>query len=265
MKRIALLISLLIAVCLLIPAQSLESLGAYWQSMPSPGQSLEHSITVSLSQEESPALITVSLLNCSLDQHGEIQASLEESSQDLPSAQPWITLRLSNQSSQESSRELSFMLQPGSSQEIIASAQIPAHESLQGGYYAMINILGSPQEKSRHKLGQIKTQAAINCMVAFDLGYETFSAEIPELSYADGNLSLQISNTGNYHFQPRIVIETGSITKELPAIDQAPIFPGATKLLRIPLGLQAGSHEIRAQVFRADEELLAEKQLTAEA
>lgn len=263
MKRIALLISLLIAAaCLLIPAQSLESLGAYWQSMPSPGQSLEHTITVSLSQEESPALITVSLLNCSLDQHGEIQASQEKS---LPSSAPWITLRLSNQSSQEDRKELSFMLQPGESREIIASAQIPQEESLQGGYYSMINLLSSPQEKSRHKLGQIKTQVAINCMVAFDLGYETFSAEIPELSYADGNLSMQISNTGNYHFQPRIVIQSGGITKELPSDNQSPIFPGATKQLRIPLGLQAGSHEIRAQVFRADEELLAEKQLAAEA
>jgi len=266
MKRITLLISLLIAACLLMsPAQSLESLGAYWQSLPSPGQSLEHSITVSLSQEESPALITVSLLNCSLDQHGEIQAFQEESSQELPSAQPWIALRLSNQSLQESSQSLSFMLQPGSSQEIIASAQIPAQESLQGGYYAMINILGSPQEKSRHKLGQIKTQVAINCMVAFDLGYEDFSAEIPELSYADGNLSMQISNTGNYHFQPRILIEAGSITKELAAENQSPLFPGASRLVKIPLGLQAGSHEIRAQVFRADEELLAEEKLTAEA
>jgi len=76
---------------------------------------------------------------------------------------------------------------------------------------------------------------------------------------------MQISNTGNYHFQPRIVIESGSITKELSAVNQSPLFPGASRLIKLPLGLQAGSHEIRAQVFRADEELLAEKQLTAEA
>jgi len=185
MMRIAQLISLLmIAAACLCPAQGLQLQSGIWEAFPSPGESLEHSMTVSLSQEESPSLITVSLLNCSQNLQGSLQ---EESSQEksLPSASPWITLRLSNQSSQESSRELSFMLQPGSSQEIIASAQIPAQESLQGGYYAMINILGSPQENSRHKLGQIKTQAAINCMVAFDLGYEDFSAEILSYSYTD--------------------------------------------------------------------------------
>lgn len=264
MKRIAQLISLLmIASACFCPAQALETQGALWEAFPSPGESLQHSITVSLSQEESPALITVSLLNCSQALNGAIE---EESSQEksLPSAAPWITLRLSNQSSQESSKTLSFMLQPGSSQEIIASAQIPQEESLQGGRYCLIQVLSRPQLQSRHKIGQITNNVATNCMVAFDLGYETFSAEIPELSYAAGNLSMQIDNTGNMHFKPRIVIQAGSITKELSAADQPSILPGSSRLVKLPLGLQAGSHEIKAQVFRA-EELLAEKQLTVEA
>jgi len=265
MMRIFQLISLLmIAAACFCPAQGLQTQGALWEAFPSPGESLETAITVNLSQEESPALITVSLLNCSQGLNGAIE---EQSSQEksLPSAAPWITLRLSNQSSQEDRKELSFMLQPGSSQEIIASAQIPQEESLQGGRYCLIQVLSKPQLQSRHKIGQITNNVATNCMVSFDLGYETFSAEIPELSYEDGNLSMQISNTGNMHFKPRIVIQAGSITKELAAADQPSILPGSSRQLRIPLGLQSGSHEIRAQVFRADEELLAEKQLAAEA
>jgi hypothetical protein len=264
MMRIAQLISLLmIAAACLCPAQGLQLQSGIWEAFPSPGESLEHSMTVCLSQEESPSLITVSLLSCSQDLLGSLQ---EESSQEksLPSAAPWITLMLSNQSSQESSRELSFTLQPGESREIIASAQIPQEESLQGGYYCLIKALSSPQKVSRHSIGQIKMQMATEGYVSFDLGYETFSAEIPELSYEDGNLSLQIDNTGNMHFKPRIVIQAGNITKELDAADQPSILPGSSRLVKLPLGLQAGSHEIKAQVFRA-EELLAEKQLTAEA
>jgi hypothetical protein len=264
MMKIAQLIGLLmIAAACLCPAQGLQLQGTLWEAFPSPGESLQQSMTVSLSQEEAPTQITVSVMNCSQDSQGALQEE-SSSAQALPSAQPWITLKLSNQSSQESSKTLSFNLQPGESREIIASAQIPQEESLQGGRYSLIKFLSSPQQVSRHKIGQIQTQVATEAFVSFDLGYETFAAEIPELSYADGNLSMQIDNTGNMHFKPRIVIEAGSIKKELSANDQPSILPGFSRLIKLPLGLEPGSHEIKAQVFR-EEGLLAEKQISAEA
>jgi hypothetical protein len=265
MIKITQLISLLmIAATCLIPAQGLQLQGAVWEAFPSPGDSLQYAMKVNLSQEESPTLITASVMNCSQDGQGTLLEESSSSSLSPPSAQPWISLRLSNQSSQESSKTLSFTLQPGESREIIASAQIPQEESLKGGRYALIKFLSSPQQVSRHKIGQIQTQVATEAFVSFDLGYETFAAEIPELSYADGNLSMQIDNTGNMHFKPRIVIEAGSIKKELSANDQPSILPGFSRLIKLPLGLEPGSHEIKAQVFR-EEGLLAEKQISAEA
>jgi len=223
-----------------------------------PGNNYTHTMTIS-TRDTDPAMdIQVDVRGLGQSLEGACQA-LEAPEDTSPySARSFITLDKS-----------SFHLEPGDSQEVVATIQIPGNATA-GGRYAVIYVHTQPTGG-----GQVGIISAINVPVYLtikdsQLIYEGKIIEIPTTEAVSGEpveILTMFQNTGNHDFKVKgevtIKDAQGQIleTISIPVTTSA-VVPGITRQLKvtfIPQGeLPLGNYSVQSRVMLEDGTLLDE-------
>jgi hypothetical protein len=231
--------------------------GAILQADVSPGQNLTHKMTVSIGTEDPATEITVRLGGYGQALSGASEL-LETADNTDFSARAFITLD-----------KESFHLEPGGSEVVTATIQVPLDVG-SGGRYALINIkTGATGE------GGVGMITAVNVPIVLTVKNTTLTrqGEITGLNIevAGGqtlNIDTIFHNTGNYHFriQGNITISKfqGKTLKTIPVpLTSSSIIPEMSLRLSAQYEPEAvlakGIYIVKSQVMLDDGTVLAEE------
>jgi hypothetical protein len=223
----------------------------------SPGQNLTHKMTVSIGTEDPATEITVRLGGYGQALSGASELLETAENADF-SARDFITLD-----------KESFHLEPGGSEVVTATIQVPLDVGA-GGRYALINIrTGGTGE------GGVSMVNAVNVKILLTVKDTTLTrqGEITGLNIevAEGqtlNIDTIFHNTGNYHFriQGNITISKfqGKTLKTIPVpLTSSSIIPEMSLRLNAKYEPEAvlakGIYIVKSQVMLDDGTVLAEK------
>ena len=223
----------------------------------SPGQNLTHKMTVSIGTEDPATEITVRLGGYGQALSGASELLETAGNADF-SARDFITLD-----------KESFHLEPGGSEVVTATIQVPLDVGA-GGRYALINIrTGGTGE------GGVSMVNAVNVKILLTVKDTTLTrqGEITGLNIevAEGqtlNIDTIFHNTGNYHFriQGNITISKfqGKTLKTIPVpLTSSSIIPEMSLRLNAKYEPEAvlakGIYIVKSQVMLDDGTVLAEK------
>jgi hypothetical protein len=232
--------------------------GAICEGEIVPGNNYTHTMTIS-TRDTDPAMdIQVDVMGLGQSLEGACQA-LEAPEDTSPySARSFITLNKS-----------SFHLEPGGSQEVVATIRIPGNATA-GGRYAVIYVHTQPTGG-----GQVGIISAINVPVYLtikdsQLIYEGKIIELPTTEAVSGEpveILTMFQNTGNHDFKVKgevtIKDTQGQIleTISIPVTTSA-VVPGIIRQLKatfIPQGeLPLGNYSVQSRVMLEDGTLLDE-------
>jgi hypothetical protein len=263
LKSLKLLLVVLIVLTLLAASpvsaadKGLKVQGAILSRNVSPGQNLTHTMTVSIGTDDEATDITVRLGEFGQSLNGAYELLETAPNPDL-SACPFITLD-----------KESFHLEPGGSEVVTATIQIPADVGA-GGRYALINIKTGATDG-----GGVGTISAVNVPIALIIKDTTLlrQGEITalDIEVAEGqklNIDTIFHNTGNYHFriQGNITISKfqGQTLKTIPMpLTSGSIIPEMSLRLNAKYEPEAvlakGIYIVKSQVMAEDGTVLAEK------
>jgi len=257
------LLPVVLIVMMLLPAppvaadKGLKVEGAILAVNVTPGQNLTYEMTVSIGTDDEATDITVRVGEFGQSLTGTYEL-LETAGNVSLSAVPFITLD-----------KESFHLEPGGSEVVTATIQIPDDVGA-GGRYALINI-----QTGVTGGGGVGTISAVNVPVALTVTNTTLlrQGEITELDIevAGGqtlNLDTIFHNTGNYHFRIKgqITISKfkGQTLKTIPLpLTSGSIIPDMSLQFKTNYQpekvLAKGIYIVKSQVMLADGTVLAEK------
>ena len=254
---VVLIVMMLLAAPPVAADKGLKVEGAILAANVTPGQNLTHEMTVSIGTDDEVTDITVRVGEFGQSLTGTYEL-LETAGNNSLSAVPFITLD-----------KESFHLEPGGSEVVTATIQIPDDVGA-GGRYALINIQTGPTGG-----GGVGTISAVNVPVALTIENTTLvrQGEITELDIeaAGGqilNLNTIFHNTGNYHFRIKgqITISKfkGQTLKAIPLpLTSGSIIPGMSLQFKANYqpekALAKGIYIVKSQVMLADGTVLAEK------
>jgi hypothetical protein len=263
LKFLRLLPVVLIVVAFLAasPASAAENglrvQGAILQADVSPGQNLTHKMTVSIGTEDPATEITVRLGGYGQALSGASEL-LETADNTDFSARAFITLD-----------KESFHLEPGGSEVVTATIQVPLDVGA-GGRYALINI-----KTGAAGGGGVGMITAVNVPIVLTVKDTTLTrqGEITGLNIevAGGqtlNIDTIFHNTGNYHFriQGNITISKfqGKTLKTIPVpLTSSSIIPEMSLRLNAKYEPEAvlakGIYIVKSQVRAEDGTVLAEE------
>lgn len=232
--------------------------GAILMATVSPGQNLTHRMTVSIGTDDQATEITVRIGDFGQSLSGTYEL-LEPAGNSSLSACPFITLD-----------KESFHLEPGGSEVVTATIQIPEDVGA-GGRYALINISTGPVGN-----GGVGMVTAVNVPIFLTVDDTTLNrqGEITGLDMeAAGEQSFDIStifrNTGNYHFKVKGEITISNSQKQ--TLDDISVPLTSTSLIpNMSLQLQAnyspqaalpeGIYTVKSRVMLEDGTVLDAKQ-----
>jgi hypothetical protein len=231
--------------------------GAIFTANVSPGQNLTHKMTVSIGTADPATEITVRVGHFGQTLSGAYELLETAENTDL-SARDFITLD-----------KESFHLEPGGSEVVTATIQVPPDVGA-GGRYALINIkTGATGE------GGVGMITAVNVPIVLTVKNTTLTrqGEITGLDMeAAGEQTFDIStifhNTGNYHFriQGNITISKfqGKTLKTIPVpLTSSSIIPEMSLRLSAKYEPEAvlakGIYIVKSQVMLDDGTVLAEE------
>jgi hypothetical protein len=231
--------------------------GAILQADVSPGQNLTHKMTVSIGTEDPATEITVRLGGYGQALSGASEL-LETADNTDFSARAFITLD-----------KESFHLEPGGSEVVTATIQVPLDVGA-GGRYALINI-----KTGAAGGGGVGMITAVNVPIVLTVKDTTLTrqGEITGLNIevAGGqtlNIDTIFHNTGNYHFriQGNITISKfqGKTLKTIPVpLTSSSIIPEMSLRLSAKYEPEAvlakGIYIVKSQVMLDDGTVLAEE------
>jgi hypothetical protein len=231
--------------------------GAILQADVSPGQNLTHKMTVSIGTEDPATEITVRLGGYGQALSGASEL-LETADNTDFSARAFITLD-----------KESFHLEPGGSEVVTATIQVPLDVGA-GGRYALINI-----KTGAAGGGGVGMITAVNVPIVLTVKDTTLTrqGEITGLNIevAGGqtlNIDTIFHNTGNYHFriQGNITISKfqGKTLKTIPVpLTSSSIIPEMSLRLSAQYEPEAvlakGIYIVKSQVMLDDGTVLAEE------
>jgi hypothetical protein len=231
--------------------------GAILKADVSPGQNLTHKMTVSIGTEDPATEITVRLGGYGQALNGASEL-LETAGNTDFSARDFITLD-----------KESFHLEPGGSEVVTATIQVPLDVG-SGGRYALINI-----KTGATGGGGVGTISAVNVPIVLTVKDTQLlrQGEITALNVevAEGqtlNIDTIFHNTGNYHFriQGNITISKfqGKTLKTIPVpLTSSSIIPEMSLRLNAKYEPEAvlakGIYIVKSQVMAEDGTVLAEE------
>jgi len=260
---VAMLVSLL-SVCFVSANPGLRVSGAVCEGEVVPGESYIHKMTVSTREDDSAMDIQIDVMGWGQSLQGiarALQASEDTSSY---SAREYITVE----------PDL-FHLEPGQSQEVVASIRIPRDVG-SGGRYAIIYVHSAPAGE-----GQVAVVSAINTLVLLTIKDSQIVHEgrISEFTVGEVVSGQSIDmltifqNTGNHHFKIKgeltISDSRGEVldTINIP-LTPSSILPAMSRELEssfAPKGeLPSGEYSIAMKVMLDDNTILDEAQSTFE-
>ena len=228
----------------------------------SPGQTLTHTMTVSIGTDFQATEITVRIGDFGQSLSG-VYELLEPAGNSSLSACPFITLD-----------KESFHLEPGGSEVVTATIRVPQDVGT-GGRYALINIRTGVTGE-----GGVGMIVAVNVPIFLTVKDTTLNrqGEISELGIGvAGEQSLNIStifhNTGNYHFKVKGEITINRFKGKtldniaLP-LTSVSLIPGMSLQLQANYSpeeaLPEGIYIVKSRVMLEDDTVLAEKRAAFE-
>ena len=222
------------------------------------GQTLTHKIIVSISDKDSATDISVQVVGMQQSQAGA--SELLEPSKDTGdySARAYITVD-----------KESFHLEPGGSQELTATINIPSDVGA-GGRYAIINIQTKPAGQ-----GSVGVITAVNIPIYLTIkdsqlihtGKITGITTSEPLSGQPVDILTTFQNTGNHHFKVKSEVTVSDAQGEVldtiyTALTPSSLIPTMSSQLKatyIPKGeLTPGVYTIKSKVMRDDGTILDE-------
>jgi hypothetical protein len=232
--------------------------GAILMADVSPGQTLTHTMTVSIGTDDQATEITVSIGDFGQSLSG-VYELLEPAGNSSLSACPFITLD-----------KESFHLEPGGSEVVTATIQIPQDVG-SGGRYALINI--STGVTGEGGVGMI---TAVNVPIFLTVDNTTLNrqGEITGLdmeaaSEQTFDISTTFRNTGNYHFKVKGEITISNSQKQTlddisVPLNSTSIIPGMSLQLQANYSAQEalpeGIYTVKSKVMLEDGTVLDAKQ-----
>jgi hypothetical protein len=237
--------------------KGLKVQGAILSRNVTAGQNLTHKMTISIGTDDEATNISVRLSEFGQKLSGSYEL-LDTAPNPALSACPFITLDKD-----------SFHLEPGGSEVVTATIQIPADVGA-GGRYALINI-----KTGATGGGGVGTISAVNVPIALIIQDTTLvrQGEITalDIEVAEGqklNIDTIFHNTGNYHFriQGNVTISKfrGKTLKNIPVpLTSSSIIPEMSLRLSAEYEPEAvlakGIYIVKSQVRAEDGTVLAEK------
>lgn len=220
-----------------------------------PGETITHTIRIGLGDIDPPMDILVDVRGLGQYLNGSYQA-LEASDDISPySARTFITLDKN-----------SFHLEPGESQDVVATIHIPENVDA-GGRYAIIYIRSQP-------IGGIISAVAVAVALTIkdsQLVHEGNIAELATGEVVSGqpiDLLTTFQNTGNHHFKIKGRVTVSYAEEVLDviyvALTSSSVIPTMSRQLKavfIPRGeLPLGVYSFQSQVMLEDDTILAESE-----
>jgi len=258
-----LVIAALVSIIFLLTISALASLevsGSFLEAEVSPGDSLSHEITVTLSDSNSSANISVDLLGYGQGIDGAVIGLQEEDDSSPYSARPYLNVSPAR-----------FELQPDIPQKVILDVKIP-QEADSGGRYALAFIHTDPVGESN-----VKIITGINVPVMLNIkdseklttgAIESLTADEP-ISAKMVNTSLIFKNTGNTLYN--ILVEgwledkEGNILAETSKSTFIPILPTFSREVRLRFSpaqeLDPGTYVIEEVVKLEDNTTIATEKI----
>jgi len=232
--------------------------GAILVTDVSPGDMFTHKMTVGTKDEDQPMdiLVDVGAVRQSLDGGYQLLQASEDTG--TYSARQFITLDKS-----------SFHLEPGDSQDVIASIHIPENVGA-GGRYAVINVHSQPTGQ-----GQIGIVSAINIPIYLTIkGSQVLhTGKITQLTTSEVvsgqpvDILTTFQNTGNHHFKVKGEVTISNAAGETLdtiylALTTSSMIPTMSRRLKatfIPEGeLPLGVYSIKSKIMLEDGTVLDE-------
>ncbi|HUK39273.1 MAG TPA: hypothetical protein VLV30_09180 [Methanomicrobiales archaeon] len=254
-----LLLALALAMCT-PPAAAIGLSGAKYTGTIAPGGTDVHQMTISIGSTENPTDVSIEVKGFGQTPTG-VYSPLDASQDTGPySARSFITLD-----------RTSLHLDPGTSQTVTATIQVPQNVG-QGGRYALIAVHALPGKGQAFSTGidipifvtiAGTTPTETGSILSVDTGDVTVGQPI--------KVTTSFRNTGNYHYYNALdwVTVKDSGGKTLANVSTAPlayaIIPGNTIQFVIAPdlgGLQPGSYTVVSRVLIAGGPLLDQKTIT---
>jgi len=259
----AMLVSLL-AVVFVSADPGLRVSGAVCEGEVVPGESYIHKITVSTRETDSAMDIQIDVMGWGQSLQGiarALQASEDTSSY---SAREYITVEPE-----------SFHLEPGQSQDVVASIRIPEDVG-SGGRYAIIYIHSAPAGE-----GQVAVVSAINTLVLLTIkdSQIVHKGKMTEFTISEVvsgqpiDILTTFQNTGNHHFKIKGEVTISDAQGEVLDTFYIPLTPSSmipTMSRQLEASfvpqreLPAGVYSVTLKVMLEDNTILDEAQSTFE-
>lgn len=263
--------ALMVILTMLNPASALRISGSIWKQDINPGESAEKEINISLSSAESANDYNIEVVGLEQTLQGINKPSGEENDTSLYSIKPFITVAPTG-----------FHLEPGSSQMIIAKADIPADVG-SGGRYAILSLRSAANTSSDEGNGASRVGVSIgsDIPIVFTIADSSLqqTGEITDLSIDEPisndqqNISIILKNTGNIHYKARakaeIRDEAGNVLAQSEGeFGVSSIVPPFSRLFELSLVpatiLESGTYKLIASAELQDGTVLDSKEIQFE-
>jgi hypothetical protein len=253
---------LILLVILALPVSANPGLtvsNAIWIADVSPGQTVTRSMTVSIGNDDPATDIAVQGLGMVEYADGSLGALTPSEDNDIYSARSFITLDKD-----------SFHLEPGGSENVTATIQIPQDVGA-GGRYAMINI----KTQAVPGGGGVKFATAVNVPVYLTIKDSQLVHTGSIIDISTGNITsgqpvaifTDFQNTGNHHFKIKGEVTVSDSLGQVLGTVEVPltagvVLTGVTRRLDASFihqgELAAGKYTIDSKVMLEDGTLLDE-------
>jgi len=259
---VAMLVSLLTGV-FVSADPGLMVIGAVCEGEVVPGESYIHKITVGIRETDSAMDMQIDVMGWGQSLQGIAQALRASEDTSSYSAREYITVEPE-----------SFHLEPGHSQDVIASIHIPGDVG-SGGRYAIIYIHSAPAGE-----GQVAVVSAVNTLVLLtikdsQLAHEGKITEFTVSEVVSGqpiDILTTFQNTGNHHFKIKGEVTISDTQGEVLDTIYIPLTPSVIPTMSrqlkssfVPQGeLPLGVYSVTSKVMLEDGTLLDETQSTFE-
>jgi hypothetical protein len=230
------------------------------------GGHISHEIIVNTSAVDEPSNFSIEIMGIDMYPDGTMTGIKANKDNNPYSARPFLSIS-----------PVSFLLEPGKSQELLLEGDVPSDVG-SGTRYAMVEILSKPISSNGSKPEKMSPMAAINAIVIIQISGtdQILTGEISDLkiekpiSTKVQNISLNFENTGNTHFKALVkadlLDEKGEVlaSASIP-LSRSSIFPGASRLFKFDIRpdeeLKPGTYSLNATVNLGDESVLATKEV----
>lgn len=262
---LAVVLSLILTAAPAMANPGLRVEGAILQADVAPGETITHTMRISLSDTDPAMDILVDIRGLGQSLDGSYQA-LEASDDITPySARTFITLDKN-----------SFHLEPGESQDVVATIHVPENV-VAGGRYALIYVYSQPTG-----VGDVGVISAVAVTIALTIenselthqGEITLATTDEVVSGQPINIMTTFQNTGNHHFRIKERLTISNAEGEVIDVIHLPltsssVIPSMSRQLKaiyIPQGgLPPGVYSFVSTVMLEDDTVLDEVEGSFEA